>query len=68
MTKDDTLAPEGQVWVCVHCGRFSRDKDGNTSEKSPGWDIGCRVHAILHRKESLVTREGRVIRIIGQSD
>ena len=68
MIEGDTLAPEGKVWVCVHCGRFSRDKDGNTSEKSPGWDMACRVHAILCVEESLVIREGRVVRTNTNSD
>lgn len=42
-----TVAPEGYVWRCNACGKWSEDRYGVTGERSPGWDESCATHCEL---------------------
>ena len=47
-----TVAPVGQVWVCLACGKRSRTKYGfdtnNVAQTiDPLWDSSCMLHAVL---------------------
>lgn len=64
------LAPEGQTWVCLACGKTSRTRNGwDESGKrvsSYGYDESCMLHAKLFLKTDLVlTPSGRVYSIKG---
>lgn len=58
-TTEDTLAPDGTVWVCLACGKTSPDRAGGS-----GWDISCFISAVLCRKDKLVfDDDGRVVKV-----
>lgn len=53
-------APEGKVFVCVMCGKRSRDLYG-TKPISRGWDESCVLHARLFAETELILDDaGRV--------
>ncbi|MCC6405372.1 MAG: hypothetical protein IT405_03220 [Candidatus Yanofskybacteria bacterium] len=55
------IAPEGQVWVCMACGKMSRDRySAQGPGDSPGWDESCMLNSVLLKKEKLVIQDGRV--------
>lgn len=56
------VAPVGQVYVCLACGKRSRDKYGNQSI-SYGWDASCMLNCDVFNEEDLVMENGRVIKI-----
>jgi|SaaInlV_100m_DNA_2_1039680.scaffolds.fasta_scaffold74673_2 hypothetical protein len=56
------VAPEGKVFVCVMCGKMSRDKYGN-EKISHGWDESCMLNCGLYNEEDLEIKDGRVIKI-----
>ena len=58
----NTTAPQGQIFVCVACGKLSRDRYGN-DKVSHGWDENCMMSAILCRESHLVFQDGRVIEV-----
>ena len=37
------LAPEGWLWMCIHCGKRVKDRYGNEG----GWDEACMLNAVL---------------------
>jgi hypothetical protein len=52
MTTNEVAGP-GEVFVCVACGRRSKDRNGDQKIHS-GWDTSCRTHAVKCREEDLV--------------
>jgi hypothetical protein len=61
----NAVAPEGFVYVCIACGKRSRDKYGDQASDY-GWDESCMLHAHLARECDLVFDDsGRVKRIGG---
>jgi len=47
------VAPPGAVFVCVACGKRSRDLYGN-QKISRAWDVSCVLNAMLCVESSLV--------------
>ena len=52
ITRGTTLAPAGQVWVCLACGKRSRTKYGFDADDvrqniDPGWDESCMLNSVL---------------------
>lgn len=45
------LAPLGQIWKCLACGKVSRSQYGFDSERrnvaSPGWGASCVLNSVL---------------------
>jgi len=58
----DWDAPEGKTWVCMCCGKISRQRDGGATATS-GWDESCFLNAELHDTDRLVFQDGRVVKI-----
>lgn len=58
---NNEVASEGQVYVCAACGKRSKDIYGKQKIDS-GWDISCTMHAILCKLDSLLFKDGRVIK------
>lgn len=59
----NAIAPEGQVYVCVACGKRSRDKYGE-QKISHGWDESCMLNCSLVHENLLVVKDGRVVEIL----
>lgn len=55
------IAGKGQVFVCSACGKRSRDKDGYQKIDS-GWDESCMLHAVLCDENTLVFKNGLVVK------
>lgn len=53
------VAPDGYLWVCMACGKRSRDKYGN-QKLSRGWDVSCVLNAQLLAEDQLVIVDGLV--------
>lgn len=45
-TYGNTIAPEGKIFMCMACGKKSRDRYGY-QKISPGWDESCMLNCIL---------------------
>lgn len=58
-------APAGQVFVCVACGKLSRDRYGYR-KISPGWDESCMLNSEMFSEDKLVmsTDGGRVVQVL----
>ena len=58
------VAPKGYVFVCLACGKRSRDRYG-MKPISYGWDVSCTLNCDMFREEDLVLNEhdGRVTEI-----
>jgi hypothetical protein len=52
MTTNEMAGP-GEVFVCAHCGRRSRDRNGHHKIHS-GWDRSCTINAVKYRVKDLV--------------
>lgn len=66
MTKKpiDTMAPPDKIWVCLACGKVSKDKFGGETLSSFGWDVSCMLNSDLFDMDCLVYDEhGRVVAI-----
>lgn len=50
------IAPDGFMWVCLACGKHSRDLFGEHAYKSAGWDVSCMLNATLLREGSYAAR------------
>jgi len=51
------FAPEGQIFVCMACGKVSKDRFGTTEGNggvSVAWDVSCMLHARLIDEDKLV--------------
>lgn len=46
------IAGEGLVWVCMACGKRSKDLYGNKAINF-GWDESCMLNAIVCEEASL---------------
>lgn len=58
----DHVAKPGRVWVCLACGKRSRDRYGR-APVDRGWDVSCFLYAVLCREDRLVIEGGRVVRV-----
>lgn len=57
------VAPKGYVFVCLACGKRSRDRYGDKAINH-GWDVSCVLNCDMFKEESLVLNEhGRVTEI-----
>lgn len=63
----DDVAPEGHVFVCLACGKRSRDRYGN-QPLNRGWDVSCVLNSEMFPIERLVMGNGRVISIKEEED
>lgn len=53
----NTIAPNGQVWVCAACGKRSKDRYGE-QKISLGWDASCMMNAVLCFEDKIEVEEG----------
>ncbi len=57
------VAPEGSLYVCMACGKTSKDWYGFQAI-SPGWDESCTLNCDLVPMNRLVVNtDGRVVSI-----
>lgn len=61
------VAPEGHVFVCLACGKRSKDRYGNQPLQR-GWDVSCALNSDMFPIEHLVMENGRVVSIKGEED
>ncbi len=55
------IAPSGSVFVCLACGKTSRDIYGE-QKISPGWDESCMLSSRIVREDKLVySKNGRLV-------
>lgn len=69
--KNNKFAPEDKIWVCLACGKFSKDKFGDKDlNTSHGWDESCIINCQLFNVNKLVYSENgeRVIAIGEQNE
>jgi len=58
------IAPEGYVWVCIACGKYSiGDRYGENCEVSIGWDESCILNSCLVKEGNYTENNGRVIHV-----
>lgn len=55
-------APEGFVYVCVACGKRSKDRYGDL-KIDRGWDESCMLNCELFREDQLVIKGGLVVEV-----
>ena len=61
----DKIAEEGNLWVCLACGKTSESKYGISGKHSYGWDVSCMMNAEEVSKDKLVfNNSNRVIEIL----
>jgi hypothetical protein len=62
------VAKEGHVWVCLACGKRSKDRYGIDSPINRGWDESCVLNS-QEFPESLLIIEGPAPgRVVGLKD
>ena len=44
------VAPDGQIFVCVACGKWSKDRYGD-QKIDRGWDVSCVMNSVLCYEE-----------------
>lgn len=55
------IAPEGQIWVCLACGKTEKDRYGTKD----GWDESCMLNSALAYEDKVIRYEsGRVKELI----
>ncbi|MHA1839909.1 MAG: hypothetical protein ACTSYO_08165 [Candidatus Ranarchaeia archaeon] len=54
-------APNGAIFVCAACGK-TQDELYPKDDVLGGWDESCMLNAVLCKKDSLVYKDGRVIK------
>ena len=59
----NVVAGEGQVFVCLACGKRSKDRYGD-QKIDRGWDVSCMLNCALFDESRLVIQNGRVIRVL----
>jgi hypothetical protein len=44
-----TRAPEGQVYLCMACGKRSKTEEGENygTDTERGWDVSCMMNCVL---------------------
>jgi hypothetical protein len=47
------VAGEGEIFVCVCCGRLSKDRWGK-QKIHHGWDTSCMTHAVKYKQGDLI--------------
>ena len=61
-------APEGYLYVCLACGKFSTTRYGfdgtNARTASPGWDESCVLNAMCMRAALIVWNDAKT-RVVG---
>ncbi len=61
----NATAPKGKVYVCLACGKTSRDIYGESS----GWDASCMLNCVLANEADLVKdKYGQVKEINGKAE
>jgi len=50
------VAPSGYVFICLGCGKRSKDRYGNRAI-SRGWDVSCMLNAVLVLEKDLKPEE-----------
>jgi len=50
------------IWVCLACGKTSEDRYRGT-DLSSGWDEACFINSVKVKKDHLVLKEDRVVKI-----
>ena len=58
-------APEGQVWVCLACGKRAKNRVSGGIDR--GWDAACFLNSRSFEEDSLILENGRVVKIKGLS-
>jgi hypothetical protein len=60
----ERIAPDGQVWVCLACGKTARDRFG-LEPHANGWDESCMLNAALCYEDKLTRSEDgrRVVKV-----
>ena len=59
----NVTAPEGQVFVCLACGKLSQDKYG-FEKITQGWDESCMLNSRLCYRDKLsYGDDGRVNKV-----
>lgn len=57
------VAPEGTLWVCMACGKTSRDLYGEQAINK-GWDESCVLNAALCNIDKMkYGPDGRVVHV-----
>jgi len=56
------VANEGEVFVCLACGKRSKDRYGEMAI-SRGWDVSCMLNSILCLESHVVLKNERVVKI-----
>jgi len=56
-------APKGKVWVCMKCGKISKDLLGKRAI-SDIWQACCKLHCTLFKIDQLVVRDLEVVEIL----
>jgi hypothetical protein len=54
MDGSNRQAPDGKIWVCMACGKISKNKYGTDPYRSHGWDESCFVNSELYDESRLV--------------
>lgn len=57
------FAPKGSVFVCLACGKRSRDRYGER-KINKGWDESCMMYGQVFKISQLVVKKGRVVRVV----
>lgn len=61
MSEDkERYAPEGKMWVCVACGKYSK-YDRFNSKECPWWDESCVLNSILVDSDKVKFNEYGVV-------
>jgi len=60
MGEKDSSRPT--VWVCMACGKRSRDKTGDNAIDY-GWDVSCYMNSYECYEDSLTIEGGRVTKV-----
>ena len=54
------ISPEGKVWVCMACGKYTKDRFGDDF----GWDASCVLNSALFDMKNLIIENGRVVKVV----
>lgn len=68
---EDSVAPEGKVWVCLACGKTAKDRMNIGGILSMvGWDESCMLNSELFDADRLVFDDSgkRVIMVKGDKE
>ena len=49
---DNEVAGPGEIFVCIDCGRLSKDRHGHHKVHS-GWSRTCSLNAVRYRQSDL---------------